>query len=60
MLTPKLVAVVNLLGDPLQSHTAANIRAEEAKRRNCLVAGLPAEAIAPAPPPAEVLPVMPK
>jgi hypothetical protein len=49
MMTPKLVAVVNLLGDPLQSHTAANIRAEEAKRRNCLVVDLLAEAIAPAP-----------
>ena len=61
MLTgPKLRAVVNLLSDPLQSHTAANIRAEEAKRRSCLVADLLAEALAPAPRPAAVLPMMPK
>jgi hypothetical protein len=46
MLTgPKLRAVVNLLSDPLQSHAAANILAEEAKRRSCLVADLLAEAL---------------
>jgi hypothetical protein len=59
MLTgPKLRAVVNLLSDPLQSHAAANILAEEAKRRSRLVADLLAGALAPAPPtqPAEPAP----
>ena len=51
MLTgPKLRAVVNPLSDPLQSHAAANILAEEAKGRSCLVADLLAGALAPAPP----------
>jgi hypothetical protein len=51
MLTcPKLLAVVNLLSDPLQSRAAANILAEEAKRRGCLVADLLAEKLAPARP----------
>jgi hypothetical protein len=55
---PKLRAVVNLLSDPLQSHAAANILAEEAKRRSYVVADLLAEALAPAPPtePAELAP----
>jgi hypothetical protein len=54
----KLRAVVNLLSDPLQSHAAANILAEEAKRRSCLVVDLLTEALAPAPPtqPAEPAP----
>ena len=54
----KLRAVVNLLSDPLQSHAAANILADEAKRRGCLVADLLAEALAPAPPtqPVELAP----
>jgi hypothetical protein len=59
MLTgPKLRAVVNLPSDPLHSHAAANILAEEAKRRSCLIAELLAEALAPAPPtqPAEPAP----
>jgi hypothetical protein len=55
---PKLRAVVNLLSDPLQSHDAANILAEKAKRRSCLLADLLAEALAPAPPtqPVELAP----
>ena len=59
MLTgPKLRAIVNLLSDPLQSHAAANILTEEAKRRSCLVADLLAEALRTAPPTQPAVPAL--
>jgi hypothetical protein len=51
MLTgPELRAVANLLSDRLQAHAAANILAEEAKRRSYVVADLLTEALAAATP----------
>lgn len=46
----KIMAVINLLGDPLQAHAAAHALAQEAKRRKMLVADLVAESLAQAQP----------